>query len=73
MHSRPNDVLPVTGHTVPVKTTALYSILKQLATQQVNVCTIEDPIELIEPSFNQMQVNAAIVLSFVEGGREWMR
>jgi general secretion pathway protein E len=39
----------------------------------VNVCTIEDPIELVEPAFNQMQVNAAIDLSFAAGVRALLR
>jgi general secretion pathway protein E len=51
----------------------LYSSLKQLATEQVNVCTIEDPIEMLEPSFNQMQVNSAIDLGFADGVRALMR
>ncbi len=55
------------------KTTTLYSSLKQLATEQVNVCTIEDPIEMLEPSFNQMQVNPAIELGFADGVRALMR
>jgi general secretion pathway protein E len=39
----------------------------------VNVCTIEDPIEMIEPAFNQMQVHTAIDLTFSEGVRALMR
>ena len=50
----------VTGPTGSGKTTTLYSTLKQVATPEVNVCTIEDPIEMIEPAFNQMQVQSAI-------------
>jgi general secretion pathway protein E len=51
-----NGIVLVTGPTGSGKTTTLYSTLKQLATPEVNVCTIEDPIEMIEPAFNQMQV-----------------
>ncbi len=47
--------------------------LKQLATDDVNVCTIEDPIEMIEPAFNQTQVHAAIDMGFAEGLRALMR
>src|SRR5688572_18941224 len=56
MTDRPNGIVLVTGPTGSGKTTTLYSTLKSLATPEVNVCTIEDPIEMIEPSFNQMQV-----------------
>ena len=46
----------VTGPTGSGKTTTLYSTLKELATPDVNVCTVEDPIEMVAPEFNQMQV-----------------
>jgi hypothetical protein len=39
----------------------------------VNVCTVEDPIEMVEPSFNQMQVQPGIDLSFADGVRALMR
>lgn len=69
----PSGILLVTGPTGSGKTTTLYSTLKQLATPEVNVCTIEDPIEMIEPSFNQMQVNSQIDMGFSEGVRALMR
>lgn len=69
----PNGIVLVTGPTGSGKTTTLYSTLKQLATSEVNVCTIEDPIEMVEPSFNQMQVHSAIDLSFATGIRALMR
>ncbi|MFW1666218.1 MULTISPECIES: GspE/PulE family protein [Acinetobacter] len=68
-----HGIILVTGPTGSGKTTTLYSSLKQLATEQVNVCTIEDPIEMLEPSFNQMQVNPAIELGFADGVRALMR
>lgn len=68
-----NGIILVTGPTGSGKTTTLYSSLKQLATDQVNVCTIEDPIEMLEPSFNQMQVNQGIDLGFADGIRALMR
>lgn len=71
--SHPNGIILVTGPTGSGKTTTLYSTLKQLATEQVNVCTIEDPIEMIEPAFNQMQVNPGIDLHFADGIRSLMR
>lgn len=68
-----HGIILVTGPTGSGKTTTLYSTLKQLATDQVNVCTVEDPIEMVEPSFNQMQVNPAIELNFATGIRTLMR
>jgi general secretion pathway protein E len=47
--------------------------LKQLATDEVNVCTIEDPIEMVEPAFNQMQVQANIDVTFAAGIRSLLR
>lgn len=68
-----NGIVLVTGPTGSGKTTTLYSTLRQLATPEVNVCTIEDPIEMVEESFNQMQVNHAIDLDFSTGVRTLMR
>ena len=73
MVSQPNGILLVTGPTGSGKTTTLYSTLKQLATPDVNVCTIEDPIEMIEASFNQVQVHHVIDMGFAEGVRALMR
>ncbi|PCJ11137.1 MAG: type II secretion system protein E [Gammaproteobacteria bacterium] len=69
----PNGIVLVTGPTGSGKTTTLYSTLKQLATPEVNVCSVEDPIEMVEPSFNQMQVHTAIDLTFAAGIRALMR
>ena len=71
--ARPNGIVLVTGPTGSGKTTTLYSTLKRLATDEVNVCTIEDPIEMIEPAFNQTQVQPALDLGFAEGVRALMR
>jgi general secretion pathway protein E len=73
MTNRPNGIVLVTGPTGSGKTTTLYSTLKTLATPEVNVCTIEDPIEMVEPAFNQMQVQNQIELGFAEGVRALMR
>ena len=73
MTEQPNGIVLVTGPTGSGKTTTLYSTLKTLATPEVNVCTIEDPIEMIEPSFNQMQVQHGIDLGFADGVRALMR
>ncbi len=70
---RPNGIVLVTGPTGAGKTTTLYSTLKRLATEEVNVSTIEDPIEMIEPSFNQTQVQSQLDFGFLEGLRALMR
>ena len=69
----PNGIILVTGPTGSGKTTTLYSTLKQLATPEVNVSTVEDPIEMVEPAFNQMQVTTNIGLTFADGIRTLMR
>jgi general secretion pathway protein E len=71
--SRPHGILPDTGPTGSGTTTTLYTTLKALATNEVNVCTVEDPIEMVEASFNQMQVQPGIDLSFADGVRALMR
>ena len=68
-----HGIILVTGPTGSGKTTTLYSTLKRLATPEINVCTVEDPIEMLEPSFNQMQVQANIDLGFAEGVRTLLR
>jgi general secretion pathway protein E len=73
MIAHPHGIVLVTGPTGSGKTTTLYSSLKQLATPQVNVCTIEDPIEQVDPAFNQMQVQNNIDLNFADGIRALMR
>ncbi len=73
MLARDHGIILVTGPTGSGKTTTLYTSLKQLATPKVNVCTIEDPIELVEPSFNQMQVQPNIDLGFADGVRALLR
>lgn len=70
---RPYGIILVTGPTGSGKTTTLYSTLKRLATEEVNVNTIEDPIEMIEPAFNQTQVQAHLDFDFPEGLRALMR
>ena len=73
MTGQGNGIVLVTGPTGSGKTTTLYSTLRQLATAEVNVCTIEDPIEMVEGAFNQMQVNHSINLDFSSGVRALMR
>ena len=73
MVSQPHGIILVTGPTGSGKTTTLYSTLKQLAKPEVNVCTVEDPIEMVVPEFNQMQVQHNIGLNFATGIRTLMR
>jgi general secretion pathway protein E len=73
MTEQPNGIILVTGPTGSGKTTTLYSTLKHLATAEVNVCTIEDPIEMVEPAFNQMQVQNSLEIGFSSGLRALMR
>lgn len=68
-----NGIVLVTGPTGSGKTTTLYSTLRQLASAEVNVCTIEDPIEMVEAAFNQTQVQASLGLDFAAGVRTLLR
>ncbi|MGE5738900.1 MAG: GspE/PulE family protein, partial [Betaproteobacteria bacterium] len=73
MTGEPHGIILVTGPTGSGKTTTLYSTLKGLATPEVNVCSIEDPIEMIEPAFNQMQVQPGLGVDFAAGVRTLLR
>ncbi|MFO1308315.1 MAG: GspE/PulE family protein [Burkholderiales bacterium] len=73
MVREPHGIILVTGPTGSGKTTTLYSTLRQLATPEVNVCTVEDPIEMIEPALNQMQVQPSIGVDFASGVRTLLR
>ncbi|MBP3975645.1 GspE/PulE family protein [Pseudoxanthomonas spadix] len=70
---QPHGIVLVTGPTGSGKTTTLYSTLRKLATADVNVCSVEDPIEMISPEFNQMQVQTNIDLDFASGVRTLLR
>ncbi|MGC5699363.1 Flp pilus assembly complex ATPase component TadA [Pseudomonas sp. NFXW11] len=73
MSAQAHGMILVTGPTGSGKTSTLYATLKQLASSEVNLCTIEDPIEMIEPAFNQMQVQHNIDLDFSSGVRALLR
>lgn len=73
MTQQANGIILVTGPTGSGKTSTLYTTLKQLATREVNLCTVEDPIEMVEPAFNQMQVQHNIDLTFASGVRALLR
>jgi len=73
MTHQPHGIVLVTGPTGSGKTTTLYATLRELATDEVNVCTLEDPIEMVDPVFNQVQVQPGIEFGFAEGLRALMR
>ncbi len=70
---KPVGMTLVTGPTGSGKTTTLYSILDIINTPEVNISTIEDPIEYRMPRVNQTQVNAKIGLTFASGLRSLVR
>ncbi|CAI7994183.1 Type IV pilus assembly ATPase PilB, partial [Geodia barretti] len=73
MLGRREGLVLVTGPTGSGKTTTLYSVLRHLATPEVNVVTIEDPVELIYPPLSQVQVNPRIRLTFAATIRSVLR
>ncbi len=73
MVERPHGIVLVTGPTGSGKTTTLYSTLKHLATPDLNVCTVEDPIEMVAAELNQSQVQPAIDFDFAAGVRTLLR
>lgn len=70
---KPHGALLVTGPTGSGKSTTLYTVLSMLNTKNVNISTIEDPIEYRMPGINQMQVNPKIGLTFAIGLRALLR
>lgn len=60
----PHGIILVTGPTGSGKTTTLYSTLRQLATPEVNVTTVEDPIEMVHEEFNQIAVQTKVGITF---------
>ncbi|MBI3282847.1 type II/IV secretion system protein [Candidatus Curtissbacteria bacterium] len=70
---RPHGLILVTGPTGSGKTTTLYTILGLLNTTEVNISTVEDPVENKIPRINQTQVNPMIGFSFAEGLRVLLR
>jgi general secretion pathway protein E len=71
--ARPNGLLLVTGPTGSGKTTTLYSTLRAIATPEVNVVTIEDPIEMVVEEFNQVAVQPKIDITFATMLRTFLR
>ena len=71
--NEPQGLILVTGPTGSGKTTTLYTTLNKVATPDVNVCTAEDPVEMEVDTFNQVQVNTQIGLTFAECIRSFLR
>jgi general secretion pathway protein E len=71
--SRPHGIVLVTGPTGSGKTTTLYSALKTICTREINVTTIEDPIEMVYPDFNQTEVQLKVGITFAAALRHILR
>jgi general secretion pathway protein E len=71
--SRPTGIILVTGPTGSGKTTTLYSVLKHLSKPEVNIVTIEDPIEMVFEDFNQVQIRPQIEITFASTLRTVLR
>jgi len=71
--SRPHGIILVTGPTGSGKTTTLYSAMKSIASRDVNITTIEDPIEMVIEEFNQTAVQPKIGIDFATALRHILR
>jgi general secretion pathway protein E len=71
--SRPSGLVLITGPTGSGKTTTLYSSLKWLSSPEINITTIEDPIEMVVDAFNQIAIQPKIGLDFAEALRHVLR
>ena len=69
----PNGIVLVTGPTGSGKSTTLYSVLKELNSDEVNICTVEDPVEFNLPQINQFQTNERIGFTFAAALRSLLR
>jgi general secretion pathway protein E len=71
--TRPHGIVLVTGPTGSGKTTTLYSALKTIAHREINVTTIEDPIEMVYDAFNQVAVQTKVGITFAGAMRHILR
>lgn len=69
----PHGIVLVTGPTGSGKTTTLYSLLNKINTPEVNIMTLEDPVEYQMEGINQVQINPAAGLTFASGLRSFLR
>lgn len=70
---RPHGIITICGPTGSGKTTTLYSIIQKLNTPKINIMTLEDPVEYKIAGVNQVQINAAVGLTFASGLRSFLR
>ncbi len=70
---QPHGIILVTGPTGSGKTTTLYSALKAIATRELNITTIEDPIEMVDDTFNQTAVQPKVGITFASALRHILR
>jgi type II secretory ATPase GspE/PulE/Tfp pilus assembly ATPase PilB-like protein len=73
MMSRPEGIILVTGPTGSGKTTTLYSLLNYISSEQINIMTLEDPVEYPFPLIRQTSVNNAAGMGFANGIKSLMR
>jgi type II secretory ATPase GspE/PulE/Tfp pilus assembly ATPase PilB-like protein len=73
MMSRPEGIILVTGPTGSGKTTTLYSLLNYISSEQINIMTLEDPVEYPFPLIRQTSVNEAAGMGFANGIKSLMR
>lgn len=73
MIKRPNGIILVTGPTGSGKTTTLYSALGEIVSDDINIMTIEDPVEYHNEKITQVQVNRAVDITFASAVRSFLR
>ena len=71
--AEPNGIILVTGPTGSGKSTTLYSVLKELNSDEINICTVEDPVEFNLPWVNQFQVSEKVGFTFSGALRSLLR
>lgn len=71
--NRPNGMVLTSGPTGSGKSTSLYALLQEIKSDQINIVTLEDPVEYKMSGINQIQVNADVGLTFASGLRSILR
>ena len=71
--SRPNGMILTSGPTGSGKSTSLYALVREIFSEEINIVTLEDPVEYKMPGVNQIQVNTAVGLTFASGLRSILR
>jgi type IV pilus assembly protein PilB len=70
---KPNGMVLTSGPTGSGKSTSLYALVQEIFSEQINIVTLEDPVEYKMPGVNQIQVNTAVGLTFASGLRSILR